>query len=166
MNKKTTNNLPVSRKFYESIRERVRSVVNEVVMCEDTDIIDQIMTYIDDYLKAPGEDLDFQVRQYNECEIIFLTLRGEIDRAIERSRRARTRAASRRTTLEVEKPQVSLSEDPTVAKSKEVPTDKAAYTEIPTVKTVSGNHAHTTMVVNNPHVSKLKNRSGSGIRRE
>lgn len=76
---------PVSRKFYTYISDRVRES-----MCltgrEDAD--DEAMACIDRYLtdgSVPSDDADPAIR------LIFFLLRPEIDKAIERSSRARTR---------------------------------------------------------------------------
>lgn len=76
---------PVSRKFYTYISDRVRES-----MCltgrEDAD--DEAMACIDRYLtdgSEPSDDADPAIR------LIFFLLRPEIDKAIERSSRARTR---------------------------------------------------------------------------
>ena len=58
---------------------------------------DKVLRLIHVYLTDPGASAAL-LAEYkdNVCNVIFLTLRAELDAAVERSRRARARAAGRR----------------------------------------------------------------------
>ena len=76
---------PVSRKFYTYISDRVRESMS---LTGREDAADKAMTCIDRYLtdgSVPSDDADPAVR------LTFALLRPEIDKAIGRSSRARTR---------------------------------------------------------------------------
>lgn len=76
---------PVSRKFYTYISDRVRESMS---LTGREDAADEAMTCLDRYLtdgSVPSENTDPAVR------LTFALLRPEIDKAIERSNRARKR---------------------------------------------------------------------------
>lgn len=159
MKKNSVNSFPVSRKFYEGLRDRVRSIVISVIGVEDTDIIKQVLIYIDDYIKAPSKDYTLWVRGYRAPEIIFYSLRGEIDSALERSRRARARAAARRaasTAIEILDTNVSRQANGMVASNP----DAFEYAD-----RVECDHK-TSSVKSNRRAIHAKNKSSSGVHRE
>ena len=89
--------MPVSAKFYARLVERIRTIL---VDCQfsDTSCANRerrILYLINKYLCPKGS---FTRPNGDDpvCNIIFQTLRAEIDAAVERSRRARARAAARR----------------------------------------------------------------------
>lgn len=79
--------LPVSKKFYTCITDRVRGSLN---LIGRGDAVAETMVCIDRYMAdgtVPPTDTDPAVA------LTFALLRAEIDKAVERSRRARSRAA-------------------------------------------------------------------------
>lgn len=79
--------LPVSKKFYTCITDRVRGSLN---LIGRGDAVAETMACIDRYIAdgtVPPTDTDPAVA------LTFALLRAEIDKAVERSRRARSRAA-------------------------------------------------------------------------
>lgn len=81
------NQLPVSKKFYTCITDRVRGSLN---LIGRGDAVAETMACIDRYMAdgtVPPTDTDPAVA------LTFALLRAEIDKAVERSRRARSRAA-------------------------------------------------------------------------
>lgn len=79
--------LPVSKKFYTCITDRVRGSLN---LIGRGDAVAETMACIDRYMAdgtVPPTDTDPAVA------LTFALLRAEIDKAVERSRRARSRAA-------------------------------------------------------------------------
>ena len=98
-----TSAMPVSAKFYARICERVNSVVSTLMVPNADRRRDKVLRLIHDYLTDPGASAAL-LAEYkdNVCTVIFLTLRAELDAAIERSRRARARAAGRRALEQTE----------------------------------------------------------------
>lgn len=92
-----TSAMPVSAKFYARICERVNSVVSVLMVPNADRRRDKVLRLIHDYLTNPVASAAL-LAEYkdNVCNVIFLTLRAELDAAVERSRRARARAAGRR----------------------------------------------------------------------
>ena len=92
-----TSAMPVSAKFYARICERVNSVVSTLMPPNADRRRDKVLRLIHAYLTDPVASAAL-LAEYkdNVCNVIFLTLRAELDAAIERSRRARARAAGRR----------------------------------------------------------------------
>lgn len=82
------DNLPVSRKAYDGFVGRIRAILG------NTFEGDSMIHALDDYLKG---DHSYKWGLDLVCKLAFEFLRQEIDRAIERSRRARERAALRRS---------------------------------------------------------------------
>ena len=110
-----TSAMPVSAKFYARICERVNSVVSTLMVPNADRRRDKVLRLIHDYLTDPVASAAL-LAEYkdNVCNVIFLTLRAELDAAIERSRRARARAAGRRALgLSEKKPDaVPIVENP------------------------------------------------------
>ena len=92
------HSLPVSKKFYARIRERVLSVVGALGVATDftDDYCVDVMRLIDRYLAGAMATVTPETCRHDESRVIFLTLRDEIDMAVKRSRRARESAARRR----------------------------------------------------------------------
>lgn len=82
------DNLPMSRKAYDGFVGRIRAILG------NTFEGDSMIHALDDYLKG---DHSYKWGLDLVCKLAFEFLRQEIDRAIERSRRARERAALRRS---------------------------------------------------------------------
>lgn len=85
--------LPVSKKFYTCITDRVRGSLN---LIGRGDAVAETMACIDRYMAdgtVPPTDTDPAVA------LTFALLRAEIDKAVERSRRARSRAAVKSSAL-------------------------------------------------------------------
>ena len=96
-----SSELPVSAKYYARLVERVRTILKDLhiyIQWRENAILCRINHYI-----SPGRtDIPYaQADKY--CNIIFQALRAEIDTAVERSRRARARAAARRALREAGK---------------------------------------------------------------
>lgn len=93
-----THPLPVSKKFYARIRERVLSVLGALGIAPGLtdDYCADVMRLVDRHLAGGMAAVSPGACRYGESLVIFLTLREEIDRAVERSRRAREAAARRR----------------------------------------------------------------------
>lgn len=89
--KKELWTLPVSKKFYERFFDKVRGVLDDM---RAPWIIDDLRRMIDNYLadREVPVGIDFRYVPF----VIFMSLRPEIDAAIERSAAARLRAAARR----------------------------------------------------------------------
>ncbi|MDE6378621.1 MAG: hypothetical protein K2K72_07745, partial [Duncaniella sp.] len=88
--------LPVSRKYYKSLEAHLVEIVEAIRGYRDDEWIEFVMSMIDAYLRGSEQEFYVSGRASVECEVICLTLKAEIDRAVERSRRARERAARRR----------------------------------------------------------------------
>lgn len=87
---KKTPNLPVSEKFYSDMRHRIAVTLAPHVMPGEHLIQDAIKA-LDDYLFngiEPGKESHFAIR------LTISLIKPEIDKAIERSRRARSRRKS------------------------------------------------------------------------
>ena len=90
-----TSSLPVSRKFYNELLSRIdhilQALFNDAAAAYFESAKRMIDSYLADRLEAiPHDDI------IPEVHIIFVTLKAEIDRARQRSLRARTAARSRR----------------------------------------------------------------------
>lgn len=90
---KEARKLPISKKAYECFVERIRSVSAKFIGDPAP-----FIRILDQYLAGEREYL-YMSATY-EMRIAFEMLRPEIDRAIERSRRARERALARRKNNE------------------------------------------------------------------
>lgn len=78
--------LPVSKKFYADILERIDSALGH--MCESkTEAVRVVDVYLREGVVESGDGV---------AMIVFNMIRVELDRAMERSRRARERARARR----------------------------------------------------------------------
>lgn len=95
---KAVAQLPVSRKFYKSLEARVAEIVEAIRGYRDDEWIEFVMSMINDYLLGAEKAFYVSGRASVECEVICLTLKAEIDKAVERSRRARERGAMRRNS--------------------------------------------------------------------
>ena len=101
INKSNAWDRPVSRKYYENLKQRINEIVTLVCGHENIVWVDEIIEYVDACLATPGDDFRIDSRHRNiECEVIFYALRNDIYRAVERSRRARARAMARRAAKE------------------------------------------------------------------
>lgn len=90
------SDLPVSRKFYAGLLCRVDEILRAVAPDYLNEFYRQAKRLIDNYLSdnmhsIPDSEISPEVR------IIFLTLKADIDRARQRSIRARQAAAARRS---------------------------------------------------------------------
>ncbi len=82
------DNLPLSRKAYDGFVGRIRAILGTTFEG------DSMIQALNDYLKG---DHSYRWGLDPACRLAFEFLRQEIDRAIERSRKARERAALRRS---------------------------------------------------------------------
>lgn len=89
--KKAKNIYPVSEKYYRSLQNRVKAIFNDLGL--KTLFALDTLKIIDRYLLTGVEKYDGMDKV---CKVVFITLRDEIDMAVERSRRARARAQERR----------------------------------------------------------------------
>ncbi|WP_300504529.1 hypothetical protein [uncultured Duncaniella sp.] len=87
--------LPVSKKFYASIRQRVTDSCN--CLPNGKEVCKSALALIDTYLAMGEADIDWRPI---ECSLIFALVKPEIDRAMERSRAAKARAARKKKTME------------------------------------------------------------------
>lgn len=87
--------LPVSKKFYASIRQRVTDSC--ACLPNGKEVCKSALALIDTYLAMGEADLDWRPI---ECRLIFALVKPEIDRAIERSKAAKARAARKKKTME------------------------------------------------------------------
>ncbi len=88
-----SSSLPVSKKFYADILERV--IVTSLLLPESEKFTRRTMDLIDTYLRTHKIHLPSQPK---EIQLIFAVILPEIDRALTRSERARERAEKRRKT--------------------------------------------------------------------
>lgn len=87
---------PVSKKYYAGLKQRVGVIVGQL-RCNDREKwIEWVMEIVDVYLRDHTVDPGEFSHTPRECDIIFLTIRGDIDRAIDRSLKAKSRAQTRR----------------------------------------------------------------------
>lgn len=89
-----TNPYPVSPKYYSRLCERIDAVIATLGVAAECR--SQALSTLRDYLLTGHLAIDASPALH---QIIILTLKAEIDAAIERSRRARARAALRRRSL-------------------------------------------------------------------
>ncbi|WP_297072267.1 hypothetical protein [uncultured Duncaniella sp.] len=87
--------LPVSKKFYAAIRQRVTDSC--ACLPNGKEVCKSALALIDTYLAMGKADLDWWPI---ECSLIFALVKPEIDRAIERSKAAKARAARKKKTME------------------------------------------------------------------
>ena len=87
--------LPVSKKFYAAIRQRVTDSC--ACLPNGKEVCKSALALIDTYLAMGEADLDWRPI---ECSLIFALVKPEIDRAIERSKAAKARAARKKKTME------------------------------------------------------------------
>ena len=90
-----TSSLPVSRKFYNELLSRIDHILQALFNDAAAAYFESAKRMIDSYLAdrletIPHDDI------IPEVHIIFVTLKAEIDRARQRSLRARTAARTRR----------------------------------------------------------------------
>lgn len=100
---------PVSKKFYNHLIDKVSGILDTL---RAPWVMEQIRTFIDNYLTSReiNSSLDLRYSPF----VIFITLRPEIDAAIERSAAARRRAALRREAAqETPTPESPAPEAPT-----------------------------------------------------
>lgn len=90
--RKTKWNRAVSRKFYLHICQQIHGVC----LLSDDINEDKVIRCVDDYIDTGRADVDFTDTE----TIVFTLLQPLIDKAIERSRRARAAAARRRQSRE------------------------------------------------------------------
>ena len=82
------DNLPISRKAYDGFVGRIRAILGTTFEG------DSMIHALNDYLKG---DHSYRWGLDPACRLAFEFLRQEIDKAMERSRKARERAALRRS---------------------------------------------------------------------
>lgn len=82
------DNLPISRKAYDGFVGRIRAILSTTFEG------DSMIQALNDYLKG---DHSYRWGLDPACRLAFEFLRQEIDKAMERSRKARERAALRRS---------------------------------------------------------------------
>lgn len=87
--------LPVSRKFYLGLMSRVNEILTAIFPDTASDYLRPAKRMIDNYLSDNLHSIPEQ-EIIPEVRIIFLTLKAEIDRARERSLRARRAARLRK----------------------------------------------------------------------
>ena len=124
--------MPVSAKYYARLCERVRTILNDCLFSEQAcaNRERRILYLINRYM-CPKAGLVCPQGDDPICNIIFQTLRAEIDAAMERSRSARARAAARRAQREAEAAQkADLSATPVLA---ELPVEGAGVKGLETV---------------------------------
>ena len=103
----SSSSMHVSAKFYSRLCERVHSIVPALKLHDSDHRENDVLLLINNYLQSSALDpegenrrpeLDDLLKVCSDtiCVTIFLTLKAEIDTAIDRSRRARARAADRR----------------------------------------------------------------------
>ncbi len=105
---------PVSRKFYESLCSLIRSAA----IFSDDVFVEHFIHSIDDYIDHGVIISDFTDTEY----VMFTLLQPQIDKALERSRRAREAAARRRETREQNEPQEQPCQSPTSSTTAPTPT--------------------------------------------
>lgn len=111
-------NLPVSKKFYAYISDRVKTTfIHSLASVSDT------MNLIDSYLA--GKIITCENVQ---ALVAFNMVRAELDRAMERSRRAKARAATRKSTKEENK-SAHISDTHAINNSEEVPSQPEVTAE-------------------------------------
>ncbi len=103
----------VSDKYYEGLRQRVIDVVMQINKGEVEAWTREVMMLVDAYLANRAMD-PYSLSKHWNCVIIFLTLRADIARAMERSRKARARAKTRRIALEKRRAQAEKEAAQTV----------------------------------------------------
>lgn len=86
----STKEMRVSKKFYADISLRVKEAC--LLAGKSETFTERVLGYVDEYIRTSTVPLIHD----SVCLLIFNILRPEIDRAIERSTRARRRAANRR----------------------------------------------------------------------
>ena len=94
--KSTKTAMAVSKNYFKSLRLRVTEIVESICGFRNDEWIEFVMSMITDYINGESDAFFISGRACVECEVICLTLKAEIDKAMERSRRARERAALRR----------------------------------------------------------------------
>ncbi|MDE6377254.1 MAG: hypothetical protein K2K72_00750, partial [Duncaniella sp.] len=82
--------LPVSRKFYNALLVRVDGILSTIFANPSPEYSRLARRMIDSYLRDDLASIP-ENAIVSEVRIIFLTLKAEIDRAVERSARARAR---------------------------------------------------------------------------
>lgn len=92
---------PVSQKFYDDIRERVTAVslfLGEMYRCYFSSPlpVDDMMHIIDQYMAG---EISIEECDDINVKLVLGILRAEIDRAMERSAKARARSAKRRKSM-------------------------------------------------------------------
>lgn len=105
---------PVSRKFYESLCSLIRSAA----IFSDDVFVEHFIHSIDDYIDHGVIISDFTDTEH----VMFTILQPQIDKALERSRRARETAARRHETREQNKPQEQPCQSHTPSTTAPAPT--------------------------------------------
>ena len=105
--KKSTPSLPVSTKFLARIEQRIADVLTAIGSFTP-DIHTLAMSYVHAYL-AGGELPAPSGIAEQQCHLIVLTLRAEIDAAILRSQRARSRRRPRVSDAPAETPSIAAA---------------------------------------------------------
>ncbi|MDE6378764.1 MAG: hypothetical protein K2K72_08480 [Duncaniella sp.] len=90
----------VSRKYYEDLKSRVEEIAAAVCPRDPHRLADEVMEYVGRFLCDPSAGFDPDPSFSRESDIVFMTLRADIERAVERSRQAKARAAARRRAKE------------------------------------------------------------------
>ncbi|MCM1076636.1 MAG: hypothetical protein NC411_04665 [Bacteroides sp.] len=96
---------PVSQKFYMNLCHRIEMILQ--ALNRDSQSIDHLQSIVDAYL-GEGETPSRQTVD-EQCLTIFLCLKHDIDLAIERSTRAKARAAERRAQKNAAKNQTEVN---------------------------------------------------------
>ena len=86
----------VSRKYYEELTLRVEEIAAAVCPRDPHRLADEVMEYVGRFLCDPSAGFEPDASFSRESDIVFMTLRADIERAVERSRQAKARAAVRR----------------------------------------------------------------------
>lgn len=96
------SDLPVSRKFYDEMCRRIKTVIDDMNLESFDMSYKEVIEHIDNYLmfeSVPAINVHMSV----EVNIIFYIMLPEIDKALERSRRAREAGARRRAANALKK---------------------------------------------------------------
>lgn len=130
----TMNTLPVSKKVYADIRTRIISAL--AVSPGSTEVA---LEMVDQYLAGHTPQ-----SQDSAATIAFAMIRSELDRALERSRRARARAAARKAAKAAEAVQpieIKLSRQQRRAQARAALKQQKRHV-IPDHRQTSYNHPH------------------------
>lgn len=117
--------LPVSRKYYKGLISRVDDVIRAVFMEPNSYLFESAYNMIDHYLTHNTLE-GFELPPVAELRVIFLTLKAEIDRARERSLRARERARNRTALKYNETADTKVSGEPLSEPAEEIMDHRSA----------------------------------------